>query len=170
MYENVTAEEMLSTIDNGWHPVWFAVENSALKVDLCVNYRLNDGKAIFLQFYSTDINKLNQLAHEVARKAKENWSSTLDKMMGNLEEQLDEAAETEKIIASIQWTENQQYRITYNNDDEQKYIYECVFVSDNEIYLKKVVDENDIWYRYNRPDEQDVREIILPGVKIEILN
>ena len=30
MYTSVSAEEMLSAIDNGWHPVWFAVENSGL--------------------------------------------------------------------------------------------------------------------------------------------
>ena len=103
MYKKVSAEEMLSAIDDGWSPVWFSVENSTLTVDLCVNYRLTDGKVLFLEFDSADSKEMSRVAFEVAKKAKDNWNEELDKMTYNLAEQIDEAAQAEKNIASIQW-------------------------------------------------------------------
>jgi hypothetical protein len=84
MYKNVTAQEMLSAIDNCWHPTWFAVDNGALIVDLCVNYRLTDGKVLFLKHYNPNLNELRELAEQVAQRAIKKWNETLLDMQENL--------------------------------------------------------------------------------------
>lgn len=159
MYKNVTAQEMLSAIDNGWHPTWFAVDNGALIVDLCVNYRLTDGKVLFLKHENTNLNELRELAEQVAQRAIKNWNETLLEMQEDLTSQIDEVQQAQDMIKSINWKENQKYRISYDNDEEG-HIYQCESVEGNEIYIRKIVDENDIWYRYNRPQAQSVYEVV----------
>jgi len=140
MYENVNAEEMLAAVDS-WHPVWFAVEDGALMVDLCVNYRLTDGKVRFIQFFSTDPQELSRVANEVAKAAKENWVKTIDEMTQNLGEQIEEVAQAEKIIASVQWVEGEKYLITYH--DSEQVTYECTVSCDKDIYVIKVLPEDE---------------------------
>lgn len=167
MYKSVSAEEILSIIDVGWHPTWFAVEDSTFKIDLCVNYRLNDGKLLFLEFYSTDIKCLSDLAHKVAKKTKDNWIETIDEMTVNLEQQIDEVIESEKNIASIQWKENQKYLFTYVNGKQST--YKCVCACDNDIYVQEIVDENAFsYYLYN--SDQNVRKVVSGDTKIELID
>lgn len=167
MYKKVSAEEMLSAIDDGWSPVWFAVENSTLTVDLCVNYRLTDGKVLFLQFYSTDSKEMSRVAFEVAKKAKDNWNKELDKMTENLTEQIDEDAQAEKNIASIQWREKQKYLFTYS--DDEKVIYQCTCSEDSDIYLQKVLNEKERLYNFSNL-EVSVREVVFGDTKIEMID
>ena len=167
MHKNVSAEEMLSAIDDGWYPVWFAVENSTLTVDLCVNYRLTDGKVLFLQFYSTDSQELSRVTYEVAKKAKENWNKALDEMTGKITEQIDEVTQTEKNIASVQWKEKQKYLMTYFNGEKET--YECTCSEDSDIYMQKIPDENE--QRYNFFNKQkNVREVVFSSTKIELID
>ena len=165
MYKNVSAKEMLSTIDNGWYPVWFAVEDCTLMVDLCVNYRLTDGKVLFLRFYSTDPKELSLVSFEVAKKAKENWLDTLDKMTSKIYGQIEEASQTEKNIASIEWKENQKYLLTYSNNSQE--IYQCTCSSDKDIYVLKVLTENENPFGNS---EKNVRKVVFSDTKIELVN
>ena len=167
MYEKVSAEEMLSAIDNGLHPVWFSVENSTLTVDLCVNYRLTDGKVLFLQFYCTEPQELSRVAHEVARKAKQNWIETLNKMTERLDGQIEEVTEAEKNIASIQWKEKQKYLVSYSDDN--KVTYECTCSSDSDIYLKEVLNEKERLYNFGN-HEVSVREVVFGDTKVELID
>jgi hypothetical protein len=69
------------------------------------------------------------------------------------------------VIKSINWKENQKYRISYDNDEESN-IYECETVEGNEIYIRKVVAKNDIWYRHNPPHAQSVYEVVFGSTRI----
>jgi len=164
MYKNVSAEELLSAIDS-WHPVWFAVEQSTLTVDLCVNYRLTDGKVLFLKFFSTDAQELSRVANEVAQKAKQNWIKALDKMSGNLDEQIEDSSQTEKVIASVQWVEGQKYKIT---NDEPK-IYICVSSCDEEVYIKEILPPSR-YYLEALNNDRELRDIVNGDTEVELMD
>lgn len=136
MYKKVTSDELFAAISSGYTPVWFSVENSTLTVDLCVNYRLDEGKTLFLKHYNSNQDELAKVARQVAALSRDAWSKAIENMTVRLEEELQNSASAEALISTIVGEEGEAYRFTYESGHIKDYI--CVTSCGPDVFMKKL--------------------------------
>ncbi|MCP4083219.1 MAG: hypothetical protein GY743_23605 [Planctomycetaceae bacterium] len=76
--EEVDQEYLFELLERGWFVVWFAfcADEEELLADLCCNYRLEDGKVMFVQCPIED----KQVIADLATKAMGQWTAEFEKM------------------------------------------------------------------------------------------
>ena len=168
MYKLVSENELFEIIDGGYTPVWFAIENGELLVDLCVNYRLSDGKILFLKFYSADLNKLAYVSNEVAKKAREAWTKIMDNNVEHILSGLDDAIKVKAIIDSVKWIEGATYRFTYAEDNIVDYLCISAEEDGSEIIMKKKPG-SDPFDRYLSHRDEPLRAVLFANTKVELI-
>lgn len=168
MYKRVSENELFEIIEGGHTPVWFAVENGELLIDLCVNYRLSEGKTLFLKFYSADLNKLAYVSNEVAKKAREAWSRIMDNNVEHILSGLDDAIKVKAIIDSVKWVEGATYRFTYAEENVVDYLCISAEEDGSDVILQRN-PSSDLADRYLSRRGDPLRAVLFANTKVELV-
>lgn len=155
MYKKVTAEELIIAINSGWNPTWFAIENDELIVDLCIDFRLQDGKILFLSVQEENLDKLFELSNQVTELALQAWNKSILNCRIGLEEEIVRSTQVRDIYRKVQWKEGHVYRFVDEEDNNYESWFICVETDKDDIdyvYLKELPEKQfkDI-YNYKTP-------------------
>lgn len=168
MYKKVSAEELLTAIHNGWNPTWFAIENDELQVDLCVDFRLQDGKVLFLSVQEENLDKLLELSNQVTELSLQAWNKSILHCRNGLEEDIEYAKKVRDIYRKIEWKEGHVYHFIDEEDNNYESWFICVETDKDDIdyvYLKELPEKQykDL-YSYKTPVL--VKEVVLSHTKV----
>lgn len=161
MYDSVSGKTLLETINAGWLPTWFAIENSELSVDMCVDYRLNDGKVLFMRVHDTDLDALSVLAEQVADLAATGWAETMAKRKKSLQDSIAYEKKSQEKYRGIEWRKDHVYRFVYSKDNVCW--FRCTQVeagNPDYVYLQELVEAQYAHLSLFRKEEKPIQELI----------
>lgn len=163
MYNYVTAETLLQTINNGYFPVWFSIENEELIVDMCVDYRLTDGKVLFMKVKDNDLDTLVALGEQVADTAAELWAKSIAKRKLSLREDLEIMKKAQANCRSVDWKVDHVYTFIYNKDHKELYICDYIEIdikNKKHVYLKKLIEKEYVHLVLFKSEATPVEELV----------
>lgn len=91
MRDHKTPEQLMTAIEKGWHIVWFGIneeKRGTLAVDLCCNWRLQDGKFMFWDVSLEKEVEPHDFIEKVRDKAENMWHNTLFECMQQAQEKV----------------------------------------------------------------------------------